>query len=67
MFQAPAGFKSMTLDQQNAIVDQIARPYWQAKFAELLGIGLAITISISLALYALVRAIGWIIGGFAAS
>ena len=30
-------------------------------------IGLAVTIVISLALYALVRAIGWVIGGFVTS
>jgi hypothetical protein len=57
----------MTLDEQNEIVDQIALPYWRAKFGELLGIGLAITISISLALHGLVHVIGWVISGFAAS
>ena len=29
-----------------------------------LAIGLAVTIAISVALYALIRAIGWVIGGF---
>ena len=31
------------------------------------GIGLAITLAVSLAVYMLVRAIGWVIGGFASS
>jgi hypothetical protein len=33
----------------------------------LLGIGLAITLAISLGVYGLIRAIGWVIGGFAAT
>jgi hypothetical protein len=32
-----------------------------------LGIGLAITLAVSLAVYGVVRAIGWVIGGFAAT
>jgi len=32
-----------------------------------LGLGLAMTLAVSLAVYGLVRAIGWVIGGFAAS
>jgi hypothetical protein len=35
--------------------------------AQLLGIGLSLTLAASLAVYAIVRAIGWVIGGFAAS
>ena len=40
---------------------------WAFEFFSKLGIGLAITLALSLALYGLVRAIGWVIGGFAAS
>jgi hypothetical protein len=36
-------------------------------FARYLAIGLAISLAISLAVYGIVRAIGWLIGGFAAS
>jgi len=38
---------------------------WRNKFAKPLAQGLAITLIISLAVYGLVRAIGWVIGGFA--
>jgi hypothetical protein len=40
---------------------------WIGKFAPPSGIGFAITLVVSLALYGAVRAIGWVIGGFAAS
>ena len=40
---------------------------WAAAFFHQVVIGLAITLAISLAVYVLVRAIGWIIGGFMAS
>jgi hypothetical protein len=40
---------------------------WGRLFNSAFWPGLAITLTVSLALYALVRAIGWVIGGFAAS
>jgi hypothetical protein len=52
------------------MVDQVAvslRPHWWIKFAEALALSLFITVAVSLAIYLLVRAIGWLIGGFAAS
>jgi hypothetical protein len=39
-------------------------PYWRIKFT-LLAKGLAISLAVSLAVYGVVRAIGWVIGGFA--
>src|SRR6476646_6147880 len=52
----------LTPDQQNEKLDRMAAPSWRIKFAELLAKGL----TISLAIYGVVRAIGWVIGGFAA-
>ncbi len=66
----PQGFEQLTKDEQNEIVDQIAdslRPHWWIQFAETLTLGLAITLAVSLAVYGIVRAIGWVIGGFASS
>jgi len=40
---------------------------WWASLLPPLGLGLAITLAVSLVVYALVRAIGWVIGGFAAT
>jgi hypothetical protein len=40
---------------------------WFGVVAEPLGWGVAITIAVSLAVYGIVRAMGWVIGGFAAS
>jgi hypothetical protein len=40
---------------------------YAASFLPHLGLGLAITFGISLFVYGLVRAIGWVIGGFASS
>ena len=40
---------------------------WWIKFAEDLGLGIVITLAMTLAVYGIVRAIGWVIGGFAAS
>jgi hypothetical protein len=54
---------SPTPDQQNGKVDRMVLPYWRIKFAAK---GLAISLAVSLAVYGLVRAIGWVIGGFAA-
>jgi hypothetical protein len=54
----------LTPDQQNEKLDRMALPSWRIKFAELLAKGLTISLAVSLAVYALVRAIGWVIGGF---
>jgi len=56
----------LTPDQQNEKLDRIALPSWRVKFAELLVKGLTISLAVSLAVYGVVRAIGWVIGGFAA-
>jgi|RhiMetdeSRZDD1v2_1073273.scaffolds.fasta_scaffold115733_9 hypothetical protein len=40
---------------------------WWRRFGEEAGSGLAFAVIASLAIYGLVRAIGWVIGGFAAS
>src|SRR4029077_4291844 len=66
----PLGFDRLTRDEQDELVDQLAaslRPQWWANFSKALGVSLAITLAASLAVYGVVRAIGWVIGGFAAS
>jgi len=40
---------------------------WLLRLGYYLAMGIAITLAISLGLYVLIRAIGWVIGGFAAS
>jgi hypothetical protein len=40
---------------------------WLSVFATTMALGVAITLLFSLVVYGLVRAIGWVIGGFAAS
>ena len=39
---------------------------WWVSLLPPLGLGLGVTLAVSLALYGIVRAIGWVIGGFAA-
>jgi hypothetical protein len=56
----------LTPDQQNEKLDRMAPPSWMIKFAELLAKSLMISLAVSLAVYGVVRAIGWVIGGFAA-
>ena len=56
----------LTPDQQNEKLDRMALPSWRIKFAERLAKGLTIGLAVSLAVYGIVRAIGWVIGGFAA-
>jgi hypothetical protein len=66
----PPGFDRLTRDEQDELVDQMAtslRPQWRANFSEALGVSLASTLAVSLAVYGVVRAIGWVVGGFAAS
>jgi hypothetical protein len=57
----------LTPDHQNEKLDRMALPSWRIKFAELLAKGLAISLAVSLALYSVVCAIGWVIGSFTAS
>jgi hypothetical protein len=66
----PLGFDRLTRDERDELVDQMAaslRPQWWANFSKALGISLAITLAASLTVYSVVRAIGGVIGGFAAS
>jgi hypothetical protein len=56
----------LTPDQQNEKLDRIALPSWRIKFAERLAKGLTISLAVSLGVYGIVRAIGWVIAGFAA-
>ena len=66
----PLGFDRLTRDERDELVDQLAdslRPQWWANFSKALGVSLAITLAASLAIYGVVRAIGWVVGGFAAS
>ena len=71
----PSSGKNLTIDgvdispvptpnQQNEKLDRMALPPWRIKFAELLAKGLTISLAVSLAVYGVVRAIGWVIGGF---
>jgi hypothetical protein len=66
----PPGFDRLTRDERDELVDQMAaslRPQWWANFSKALGVSLGITLAVSLAVYGIIRAIGWVIGGFAAS
>jgi hypothetical protein len=56
-------------DWETVTYGEARRPYGAllSEIPKPLGIGLAITLAVSLVIYALVRAIGWVIGGFAAS
>jgi hypothetical protein len=66
----PPGFDSLSPDERDELVDQIAsslRPQWWANFSKAFGVSLAITLAVSLAVYGVVRAIDWVVGRFAAS
>jgi hypothetical protein len=66
----PPGFDRLTRDEQDELVDQICNfpsPPVVGDFSEALGVSLASTLAVSLAVYGVVRAIGWVVGGFAAS
>src|SRR5262245_1748287 len=60
-------FGEMDQAQQQSTVDKIVTNYWRSKVAIPFLQGFGITIAISLAVYGIVRAIGWVIGGSAAS
>jgi ABC-type dipeptide/oligopeptide/nickel transport system permease subunit len=63
----PSNYYDQPVAHQQDLMNRLIANNWRNKFAKPLVQGLAITLSISLAVYALVRAIGWVIGGFAAS
>jgi hypothetical protein len=67
MFGCLATTTTSLWPQQQDLMNRLIANNWRNKFAKPLAEGLAITLTISLAVYALVRAIGWVIGGFAAS
>jgi hypothetical protein len=54
-------------DQQRETVDQMVASNWRSKQVLPLAIGLPITFAVSLAVYGLIRAIGWVFDGFMAS
>jgi hypothetical protein len=56
-------FDGLSPADQNRAVDAIVSTVWWNKFAVPLATLLAITLGVSLAVYGLVRAIGWVIGG----
>jgi hypothetical protein len=63
----PSNYYDQPVDQRQDLLSRLIANNWRHKFAIPLALGLAITVTISLAIYGLVRAIGWVIGGFAAS
>jgi hypothetical protein len=63
--QMPPEFEWESADRQSEIVNQIVAANWRTKFAVPLAIGFAMTIAVSLAVYGLVRALGWVVGSFA--
>ena len=65
-FAWPSNYYEQPLAQQQELVNVIIANNWRNKFAKPLAQGFAISLTIGLAVYGLVRAIGWVIGGFAA-
>jgi hypothetical protein len=61
----PSNYYDQPVAQQRDLMNRLIADNWRNKFAKPLAQGLAITLIISLAVYGLVRAIGWVIGGFA--
>jgi hypothetical protein len=59
-------FEKMSHAEQQSTVDDIVAANWRSQFAIPLAIYLAISIAIAFGVYIFVRAIGWVIGGFAA-
>jgi hypothetical protein len=54
----PSNYYDQPVAQQQDFVNRLIANNWRNKFAKPLALGLAITITISLAIYGLVRAIG---------
>ena len=63
----PSNYYDQPVAQQQDLMNRLIANNWRNKFAKPFALGLAITLTVSLAIYGLVRAIGWVIGGFAAS
>ena len=63
----PSNYYDQPVAQQQDLMNRLIANNWRNKFAKPLAQGLAITLTVSLAIYGLVRAIGWVVGGFAAS
>ena len=63
--QMPPEFERESTDRQNEIINHLVTANWRTKFAVPLTIGLGTTLAVSLAVYGVVRAIGWVIGGSA--
>jgi hypothetical protein len=61
------GFEKLPANQQQNWADRIVASNWRTKFVVPLAEALALTLAVSLAVYGVVRAIGWVIGGFMAS
>jgi hypothetical protein len=61
----PSNYYDQPVAQQQDLMNRLIADNWRNKFAKPLAQRLAITLIISLAVYGLVRAIGWVIGGFA--
>jgi ABC-type dipeptide/oligopeptide/nickel transport system permease subunit len=62
----PSNYYDQPVAQQQDLLNRLIANNWRNKFAKPLAQGLGITLTISLAIYGLMRAIGWVIGGFAA-
>ena len=65
--QMPSNYYDQPVAQQQDLLNRLTANNWRNKFAKPLVLGLAITLTISLALSGLMRARGWVMGGFAAS
>jgi len=63
----PSNYNLQPIAKQRELVNRIIANNWREKFAIPLERGLLIALAFSLVLYGLVRAIGWVIGGFMAS
>ena len=65
--QMPPEFEWESTDRQRKIINHLVTVNWRTKFGVPLTIGLATTLAVSFAVYVVVRAIGWVIGGFDSS
>jgi len=59
-----ADYDTVSLGEASATISNFS---WYPRLAYYFGIGVFISLVLSLAAYGLVRAIGWVIGGFAAT
>ncbi len=58
---------ALTPREQQQTISRIVRGLWRREFVDPLAKGLGITLALALGVYGLVRAIGWVIGGFMSS